>query len=150
MATGSPPALTLRLLGAIAVQRDDQALALPPSRKVRALLAYLALSGHAVSRSHLCELLWDLPNDPRGELRWSLSKLRVVLDTPARRRVRADGDSVALDLADCRVDALEVVQALQAGITTLPAAELEPLAARLAGGEFLEGLDLPRSPGFAG
>ena len=62
------------------------ALALPASRKVRALLAYLALAPHAVTRSQLCELLWDVPNDPRGELRWCLSKIRSILDEPGRRQ----------------------------------------------------------------
>jgi DNA-binding SARP family transcriptional activator len=49
---------------------------LPSSRKVRALLGYLALASRPVTRSQICELLWDVPNDPRGELRWCLSKIR--------------------------------------------------------------------------
>ncbi len=60
-------------------------MALPPSRKLRALLAYLALAREPVSRSQLCELLWDAPSDPRGELRWCLSKLRRLLDSPGRQ-----------------------------------------------------------------
>jgi len=64
-------------------------LALPRSRKVRALIAYLAvITPHAVGRTRLCELLWALPGDPRGELRWCLSKARSVLDEPGRRRVQ--------------------------------------------------------------
>ena len=61
-------------------------------------IAYLSVAPHAVSRSQLCELLWDVPNDPRGELRWCLSKLRSVLDEPGRRRVETRGDTVKLDL----------------------------------------------------
>ncbi|TAH50653.1 MAG: transcriptional regulator, partial [Betaproteobacteria bacterium] len=72
----------IRLLGPLSVRRDGAELALPASRKVRALIAYLALAPRAVSRSRLCELLWDVPNDPRGELRWCLSKMRHVLDEP--------------------------------------------------------------------
>ena len=74
--------LQLQLLGPFVLRRGAQPLELPPSRKVRGLLAYLALASHEVARSALSELLWELPNDPRGELRWCLSKLRGVLDEP--------------------------------------------------------------------
>lgn len=144
------PGLTLRLLGPLAVSRAGTPLVLPRSRKVRALLAYLALAGRATTRSHLCELLWDLPSDPRGELRWCLSKLRGVLDEPGQPRVIASGDSVAFDLDGCCVDALQVVQAQQRGIASLPAARLQALAASFGGSDFLEGMDLPRSPAFTG
>ena len=40
--------LQVRLLGPLTISRDGVALALPASRKVRALLAYLALAPHAV------------------------------------------------------------------------------------------------------
>jgi DNA-binding SARP family transcriptional activator len=90
MQTDRMPVLTLQLLGPLAVHRAGAPLALPASRKVRALLAYLALARRDTSRSHLCELLWDLPDDPRGELRWCLSKLRGVLDEPGRPRVVAE------------------------------------------------------------
>jgi DNA-binding SARP family transcriptional activator/TolB-like protein len=142
--------LELRLLGPLAVVRAGKPVALPASRKVRALLAYLALADRPATRSHLCELLWDLPSDPRGELRWCLSKLRLVLDEPERPRVRAEGDTVSLDLAGCDVDALHVARALQDGVATLPAERLAQLAGRFVGSDFLEGLDLPRSPAFAG
>ena len=142
--------MALRLLGPLAVHRNGLPLALPHSRKVRALLAYLALARHPTTRSHLCELLWDLPTDPRGELRWCLSKLRGVLDEPGRPRVIAGGDSVSLDLAGCSVDAREVLEVLQQGIAALAADRLEALAARFGTSDFLEGLDLPRSPAFSG
>src|SRR6185369_9780940 len=102
------PALQVRMLGPLTICRDGVALALPASRKVRALLGYLCLAPHAVRRSHLCELLWDVPNDPRGELRWSLSKLRGIV---GRRRVEAQGDPISLDLSGCSVDAIEVAAA---------------------------------------
>jgi DNA-binding SARP family transcriptional activator/TolB-like protein len=146
----STGALALRLLGPLTVSRDGTPLALPRSRKVRALLAYLALAGRGATRSHLCELLWDLPSDPRGELRWCLSKLRAVLDQPGRPCVMAEGDGIRLDLPQGSVDALEVSRALQEGIATLSAARLEALAARFGQGDLLEGLDLPRSPVFTG
>lgn len=153
-APGAPPPLALRLLGPLSVSRHGEPLVLPPSRKVRALLAYLAATPRAVSRSHLCELLWDLPSDPRGELRWCLSKLRGVVDEPGRTRIVADGDSVMLDLRDAdedsAVDVRAVSRSLQQGLAGLPVARLEALAARLAAGDFLEGLELPRSPVFGG
>ena len=71
----------VRLLGPMAVARNGQPIDLPPSRKVRALFGYLALAPQAVTRSNLCELLWDGPDDPRAELRWCLSRIRRV---PAR------------------------------------------------------------------
>ena len=110
-------ALSVRILGPGSVARNGLPVALPRSRKVRALLAFLTLEPGPVSRSRLCDLLWDVPNDPRGELRWCLSKLRSVLDDPDRRRVLGTGQSlVSLDLSDCRVDALEVERLLTAGL----------------------------------
>ena len=83
------PDLSVQLLGPLVVRRAGQVVSLPPSRKVRALLAFLALSPNAVTRERLCDLLWDVPNDPRGELRWCLSKLRSVLGEGFSPRVIA-------------------------------------------------------------
>jgi DNA-binding SARP family transcriptional activator/TolB-like protein len=139
--------LQLQLLGPLVLSRAGNLVVLPSSRKVRALLAYLALSPRAVSRSHLCELLWDLPNDPRGELRWCLSKLRGVLDEPGQPRVVAEGEAMRLDATGLEVDACALDHALQAGIGSLG---LEALRAWTAAfrGDFLEGLDIPRSPTY--
>jgi DNA-binding SARP family transcriptional activator len=139
----------VQLLGSLAICRDGVAVALPASRKVRALFAYLSVAPQAVSRSQLCELLWDIPNDPRGELRWCLSKLRSVLDQPGRRRVEARGDTVKLDLADCFVDAVEIARAAHEGIETLAPDRLRALSA-LFNGEFLDGLQIDRNPSFNG
>jgi hypothetical protein len=38
-------------------------------------------------RASACELLFDLPDDPRGALRWSLSNLRMRLDHAAPSRI---------------------------------------------------------------
>ena len=73
-----PPELVVTLLGPTAVQRQGLVVQLPRSRKVRALLAFLVLEGRPVARARLCDLLWDVPNDPCGELRWCLSKLRAA------------------------------------------------------------------------
>ncbi|WP_292183679.1 BTAD domain-containing putative transcriptional regulator [Mesorhizobium sp.] len=139
--------LSVRLLGPLAISRNDVPVTLPLSRKLRALFAYLALAPHPVGRSRLCELLWDVPNDPRGELRWCLSKLRGALDAPGRHRVVTQGDTVALDLSDCPVDALEVGQAATQGLGTLDVERLRALA-KLFAGDLLDGLELERSPHF--
>jgi DNA-binding SARP family transcriptional activator/TolB-like protein len=143
------PLLRVQMLGPLTVWRDGVTIALASSRKVRALFAYLALAPHAVTRSQLCELLWDVPNDPRGELRWCLSKVRSIIDEPDRRRVEASGDAIRLDLSDCSVDAIEVAQAVREGIETLDPERLRGLCA-LFNGDFLEGLEIDRSPAFNG
>ena len=139
--------LDLHLLGPLTIRRQERELTLPASRKARALIGYLALAPQAVPRSQLCELLWDVPNDPRGELRWCLSKLRAILDTPQSARLERRGDSIRLDLSDCFVDAVEISRATQAGVSSLPPERLRELAS-LFTGEFLEGLEIDRNPGF--
>ena len=117
--------LEVRLLGPPVVVRDGAPVALPRSRKVITLLALLALDGVPHSRSRLCDLLWDLPNDPRAELRWCLSKLRAVVDQPARRRIVTKGNTlVALDLAGVCFDCAEV-QGERVNATSEPEARSE-------------------------
>ncbi|UCI28298.1 transcriptional regulator [Mesorhizobium sp. B2-8-5] len=142
-----PVGLSVRLLGQLTIARDGVPVTLPSSRKLRALLAYLALAPHPVSRSRLCELFWDVPNDPRGELRWCLSKLRAALDDPDRRRVETHGDTVSLRLDDVHVDALDAAAAVAEGVETLDLMRLEALSQHFAG-DFLDGLELDRSPHF--
>ncbi|MGT2468381.1 AfsR/SARP family transcriptional regulator [Mesorhizobium atlanticum] len=76
---GAQYRLELRVLGDFQVTRDGQPLDLPPSRKTRALLAYLAVTARQNQRERLCDIFWDIPDDPRGALRWSLSKIRQAL-----------------------------------------------------------------------
>jgi DNA-binding SARP family transcriptional activator/TolB-like protein/Flp pilus assembly protein TadD len=142
---GHPP-LEVRMFGQLTVKRRGADLALPRSRKTRALLAYLSLSPHAVPRSRLSELLWDIPADPRGELRWCLTKLRGLIDEPKCVRVKSTGGTIHLDLTQCVVDALEVSEA-SASIATAGPTRLRALAAMITG-DFLEGLEIPDSPSF--
>jgi DNA-binding SARP family transcriptional activator/TolB-like protein len=139
--------LDIQMLGPLRVFRGGAALPLPASRKVRALLAYLALAPKAVTRSHVCELLWDVPNDPRGELRWCLSKIRTIVDEPERQRVETGGDAIKLDLSDCTVDAAIVAAAIQEGVDALDPGRLRKLVVRFRG-DFLEGSEIDRSPAF--
>lgn len=144
---GSKPSLHIQLLGSLTITRDGVAIALPTSRKARALLAYLALAPKPVGRSRLCELLWSVPNDPRGELRWCLSKIRRILDEPGLRRVETVGDTIRLNLSDCCVDVAEVVRVAEEGIETLDTERLRALS-RLFAGEFLDGLEISHSPHY--
>jgi DNA-binding SARP family transcriptional activator len=141
--------LRIRLLGDLAVQRGEGegegvSVSLPPSRRTRALLGYLVATGVPQSRSHLCDLLWDGPDDPRAALRWSLTKLRDVVDDDPVQRLQADREKVAFAAEDCEIDSVRV-GALLGGTNALeqqPLAALEEAAALLQG-EFLDGLDLP-------
>jgi DNA-binding SARP family transcriptional activator len=144
---GGMPALEVRLLGPMTISRGGVVLLFPPSRKVRALFAYLALTPHPVTRSRLCDLLWDVPQDPRGELRWCLSKIRSLVDDPGHGRVGTQGDTIRLDLSDCRVDTVEITGAVAEGIEKLSAERLNALSTLFAG-EFLDGLEIDRSPLF--
>lgn len=142
-----PPQLTVRLLGEIEVIRDGERMALSSSRKARALLAYLVATGRAHRRDRLCAIFWDVPDDPRGALRSSLSRLRGVVDTPRRRRIIAERDTVRFDGADAEIDLFVVRRALAPGAEAASTEELEGAAAYFRGG-FAEGLDLPNCPDF--
>jgi DNA-binding SARP family transcriptional activator/TolB-like protein len=137
--------VTVRMLGPLTILRGDGPVTLPASRKVRALFAYLALAPHAATRSHLCELLWDVPNDPRGELRWCLSKIRRLIGDAGR--IGTEGDTVRLDLQGCHVDALQLDGMAARGIALQSLGALRRMADGFAG-EFLDGFALDRSPAF--
>jgi DNA-binding SARP family transcriptional activator len=133
-------ALELKLLGEFKVMREGRAAPLPPSRKTRALLAYLCLNRRRFRREHLCELLWEIPDDPRGALRWSLSKLRRLLDDPDRPRVIADRAAVEIDARDVVIDVAELYALANESLKTASVAELEKAASRYRG-TFLEELE---------
>jgi len=134
--------LHLRLLGEVEVARDGESIPLPPSKKTRALLAYLAATRQPHRRERLCSLLWEIPDDPRGALRWSLSRLRSVVDEPAITRIVATRDSVAFDPIEAEVDLHAVQQISADDLKVLPVTRLEAVAHSFRG-EFLEGIDLP-------
>ena len=133
--------LELRFLGEMEVLRAGKRLDLPPSRKTRGLLAYLALSGRPHRRERLCSLLWDVADDPRGALRWSLSRLRAIVDEPDLPRILAPRDSVAFAAQGAWIDVLALKERCAAGLDGAPLGELLALASEFRG-ELLEGLDL--------
>ena len=134
--------LALKFLGDLEIARGGERVELPPSRKTRALLAYLALSGRAFRREHLCELLWEIPDDPRGSLRWSLSKLRRLVDDETRERIVADRLAVRFDATDVAIDLTALAAIAQGNLDEAPLEELEAAAARYCSTP-LEGLELP-------
>jgi DNA-binding SARP family transcriptional activator len=134
--------LGLHLLGGLEIIRDGAPLDLPPSKKTRGLLAYLALNERPMRREQLCELLWEIPDDPRGSLRWSLSKIRKLVDDENHPRIIADRNTVAFDASDVDIDVCALHAVAENGLNTAPTDTLAALADRYRGG-FLEGLDLP-------
>jgi DNA-binding SARP family transcriptional activator len=107
----------LLLLGPLRVFRNGSLRPQPPSRKVRALLAYLAMATRPITREKLCELFWDVADDPRGELRWCLSKLRPLVDGPKTIRLIADRKEVHIEANSFDVDALLVARRAQTRLT---------------------------------
>src|SRR5581483_1182399 len=135
----SSPMPQIRLLGELEVVRDGRPVPLPASKKTRALLGYLAVEPRGTLRERLCELLWEGPDDPRAQLRWSLSKLRPLL---AGVELRADRERVELCAGEGDVDLRAVEGAVGREIGSAPLDSLRAAAARFRG-ELLDGLDLP-------
>jgi pimeloyl-ACP methyl ester carboxylesterase/DNA-binding SARP family transcriptional activator len=151
--------LSIQTLGELTVKRDSEALPLPASKKTRALLAYLVLTGRPHRRDRLCEVLWELPDDPRAALRWSLTKLRPLVNDDAGERLVADRERVGLQTAGVDID----LRVLEARLQREPGVdghgvdgpdfeepgfeELVAMAEQLAE-PLLDGLDLPNQELF--
>ena len=136
----------ISLLGPIRLTTGADEIALPKSRKVRALLAYLALSTDPPSRETLCQLLFPNANDPRASLRWALNQLRQVLPVGA---ITNAGDRLALsrEQLTCDVDQLRRFGDVPGDYT--------PMAWRAAAkfeqgirGHLMDGLTVNESPEF--
>jgi predicted ATPase/pimeloyl-ACP methyl ester carboxylesterase/DNA-binding SARP family transcriptional activator len=138
--------LEIRVLGDLMVARDGVALSLPPSKKTRALLVYLACIGRPQRRERLCELFWDIPDDPRGALRWSLSKIRQILG-PDGDCLQADRNVVNLRSDSLFLDCAAVRSLTQQDLATASIEDLEQLAG-LFRGRFIDDLSLSRCPEF--
>ncbi len=134
--------LLVHLLGEVGLVRGGTPVALPASRKTRALRGYLVATGVPQPRQRLCDLLWDGPDDPRAALRWSLTKLRPLVDDDGAVRLVADRDHVRFEAAGATIDLREASEHLGGEVAS---AGLEALACAAAAlrGDFLEGLDMP-------
>jgi DNA-binding SARP family transcriptional activator len=128
MANG--PGLGIRLLGELKLLVRGKPVALPPSRKTRALLGYLVTTGNPQPRERLCDLLWDGPDDPRAALRRSLAKLRPLLDETGARRLVTDRERVAFVPHEAEVDILSMSAGWAGGIASASTSDLEASAAR--------------------
>jgi DNA-binding SARP family transcriptional activator/tetratricopeptide (TPR) repeat protein len=136
--------LEVRVLGELELRRAGKPLALPASKKSRALLAFLVVTARSHRRESLCDLLWLGPDDPRAALRWSLTKIRALVDTSTTTRLVADRDHVAFDATAASID-LVVARQLVSDHAAAASAPVEALlrAEALFRGELLAGLDLP-------
>jgi DNA-binding SARP family transcriptional activator/pimeloyl-ACP methyl ester carboxylesterase len=139
--------LTIHVLGEFRVLKGRADQDLPKSRKTRALLAYLILSGRRHRRERLCDLFWDIPDDPRGSLRWSLSRLRSLVEDPGNERIIADREYVSFDPNGASIDLFEIRRELAGGATALSTERLLNLATQFRG-ELLEGLAIPDHQDF--
>ena len=75
-------------------------------------------------------------------LRWSLSRLRQLVDEPDCRRIIADRENVGLDFDGIAVDILSLRSAVRNGTDAISTDALREATEALEG-DFLEGLDLP-------
>ena len=135
-----PARVEIRLLGEMRVFVDGAPSPLPASRKARALLAYLALTARPHRRERLCELFWDLPDDPKAALRWSLSKLRKVMDGPDEKLIQADRERVSMKDPEQLVDISRIHARLRSSKVALTMEELETMATDLDT-HLMDGLD---------
>ncbi|WP_417546323.1 alpha/beta fold hydrolase [Marinobacter sp.] len=137
--------LAIRTLGELAVSRDGVVVPLPASKKTRALLAHLVLTARPQRRDRLCEMFWEIPDDPRAALRWSLSKLRPVVNDADVVRLDADRERVTFLELQVEVDIHRLVARLKQ--PDLRATELAEIADHLRQ-PLLEGIDLPKQALF--
>jgi pimeloyl-ACP methyl ester carboxylesterase len=128
------------MLGKLELRRNGMVIAMPASKRSRALLAYLALTARPHRRDRLCEVFWEIPDDPKGALRWSLSKIRPLVNDATAERLQADRERVSLVSSDICIDLQQVIAKSQQ--SDLSIAELEELLLQ-SQQPFLQGLDLP-------
>lgn len=145
--------ISIKMLGELQVWHNNQLIRLPSSKLTRALLVYLLLSNRAQRRDYLCRLFWPETKDARGSLRWSLSKLRAILNNNSNEssaeksieRVVADKDYVSINKANLDIDVFNLRAC--AAQQQYNATELAELAKQLAL-PLLDGLDLHNYPDF--
>jgi DNA-binding SARP family transcriptional activator len=144
MADGLAP-IVIRLLGAARVEIAGVPLALH-HQKARALLFYLAATGHAHARDHLAGLLWSdsVEKNARHSLRSSLYHLRQALHASgAGAALVGDGELVSLQLDERACDVVCFRRLLAEGSE----AALEE-AISLYQGPFLQGFAIDDAPLF--
>ena len=141
--------LEIFTLGKLQIQRNGLTLADFPTRKVEALLIYLACTGRSHPREQLAELLWDDRTQSQSltNLRATLSRLNEKL-APFILINRKD---VSINpQAQVWVDAVELNTALESNKRPLSISAANRLeqALTLYKGDFLAGFYLSESRGF--
>ena len=134
--------LQVSVLGKLDVLYQGARIPLPASRKTRALLAYLAVTARPHGRERLCALFWPLPDDPRAALRWSLTRLRPLVEASDCRMILADRETVGLDRERVTVDILSLRKLARNGMSFISTEALLESTVALES-DFLEGLELP-------
>lgn len=137
--------MRLQLLGAFHLEAGDGRAISLPTKKTKALLAYLACNtGEALTRSKLSSLFWEesAPAQARDALRQTLSALRKALAPEHGQSLSTQGDTVKFDPQGIQVDILDFQRLLATG----DPADLSA-AAQLYRGAFLDGFDI-QAPEF--
>ena len=135
---GGATGLRIRLLGPMAIDISGERISIP-SKRVRALLGYLALrQGKEIPRSVLSGLLWGERSESqaRASLRQALSELRAAFGALAQQPIAATKETVAWvpDVAWIDARVLETTHGMRND-------ELQAVA-DLIGGELMEGLSV--------
>jgi len=127
------------LFGPLAVADANRHARTPRSQKSRALIALLALSPRGSrSRVWLRDKLWSDKGEEQASasLRQALVEVRKALGPQADQIIFADKHTISIDLSRVRVDALELLDAVERREGNAGA------FAMIAQSEFLEGLDI--------
>ena len=100
----------LKLIGSIEATDLSGNNVLPPSRKARALLSYLALNASWVPRARITRLLWDrVPEEQgRASLRQALHELSKSMGPAFSAVIETERERVRLRLEAVWIDALAV------------------------------------------
>ena len=99
----------IKMLGQLQVLHKNQLVPLPTSKLTRALMVYLLLNPRPQRRAFLCTLFWPDTKDARAGLRWSLSKLRIVLNNDIERIV-ADRDYISINTSGLDIDVFTLLE----------------------------------------
>jgi len=145
-------ALKIILLGGFDAQLDGSSVDGFSYKKMRALLAYLAMEqGKDHSREFLSELFWgdNSPETARDNLRRALSKLRKILEAPTGQTLFASTRHSLRFNPTIYVDALKFTELIPTSQNNSDAGlqHKENLIA-LYRGEFLKGFSLPNCRDF--
>jgi DNA-binding SARP family transcriptional activator len=137
--------LTIRLLGTPEIHFGEQPLSFR-TRKVLALLVYLAVERNMLSRESLMALLW-----PESSANSAAASLRVTLSR-LRRALLSAGDALITESGNVGFDSSYIIDLdldwlAAAAHPEMSPNELTPILT-MDRGEFLEGFSLPDAPEF--